>query len=286
MKNLKDIFSKDKLSDISWQKLNKAGPLLLIILILALCWKLASMFWWVVAPPQVMQFDQVALGSQQPQIPNISSFSLFAEQGVVAENDNIKLELQGVMISSPSRNSSAVIKVNETADRFVVGQKLDDSPYHLSEVYWDKVILKTDSGAVKELKFAGLATLNQNLADPNSTANAPVLPQSEASNVNPNNSQNAIGHAIQSLQTDRDEYLKNMGVSTGGGQGYEVTDNTPAALKNKLGLRSGDRIISLNGQAVGQGQTDVQLLEQAKRDGKVKIEIKRGDQVMTIQQSL
>lgn len=286
MMNIKDIFSKDKLSDISWQKLNKAGPLLLILLILALCWKLASMFWWVVAPPQVMQFDQVALGSQQPQIPNISSFSLFAEQGAVAENDNIKLELQGVMISSPSRNSSAVIKVNETADRFVVGQKLDDSPYHLSEVYWDKVILKTDSGAVKELKFAGLATLNQNLADPKSTANAPVLPQSEASNINPNNSQNAIGHAIQSLQTDRDEYLKNMGVSTGGGQGYEVTDNTPAALKNKLGLRSGDRIISLNGQAVGQGQTDVQLLEQAKRDGKVKIEIKRGDQVMTIQQSL
>ncbi|WP_312970438.1 type II secretion system protein N [Acinetobacter gerneri] len=286
MKNLKDIFSKDKFSDISWQKLNKAGPLLLILLILALCWKMASMFWWVVAPPQIMQFDQVALGSQQPLIPNISSFSLFAEQGAVAENDNIKLELQGVMISSPSRNSSAVIKVNETADRFVVGQKLDDSPYHLSEVYWDKVILKTDSGAVKELKFAGLATLNQNLADPNSTANAPVLPQSEASNVNPNNSQNAIGHAIQSLQTDRDEYLKNMGVSTGGGQGYEVTDNTPAALKNKLGLRSGDRIISLNGQAVGQGQTDVQLLEQAKRDGKVKIEIKRGDQVMTIQQSL
>ncbi|MGM7389575.1 PDZ domain-containing protein, partial [Acinetobacter baumannii] len=56
-------------------------------------------------------------------------------------------------------------------------------------------------------------------------------------------------------------------------------------LRNKLGLRPGDRIVSLNGQTVGQGQTDVQLLEQARRAGQVKIEIKRGDQVMTIQQN-
>lgn len=33
-------------------------------------------FWLVIAPPQLMQFDRVELGSQQPQIPNISTFSL------------------------------------------------------------------------------------------------------------------------------------------------------------------------------------------------------------------
>lgn len=88
------------------------------------------------------------------------------------------------------------------------------------------------------------------------------------------------------MNEDRDAYMKNMGVNATSGQGYEVTDQTPAALRNKLGLRAGDRILSLNGQAVGQGQSDVQLLEQAKKDGAVRIEIKRGDQVMTIQQSL
>ena len=45
-------------------------------------------------------------------------------------------------------------------------------------------------------------------------------------------------------------------------------------------------VLQAAAQPVGQGQSDVQLLEQAKREGKVKIEIKRGDQVMTIQQSL
>ena len=101
-----------------------------------------------------------------------------------------------------------------------------------------------------------------------------------------NTSQNALGQAIDRMNENREQYLKNMGVNTNSGQGYEVTEQTPAALRNKLGLRSGDRILSLNGQSVGQGQSDVQLLEQAKREGKVKIEIKRGDQVMTIQQSL
>jgi len=42
--------------------------------------------------------------------------------------------------------------------------------------------------------------------------------------------------------------------------------------------------MSLNGQAVGQGQSEAQLLEQARREGQVKLEIKRGDQVMTVQQ--
>ncbi|SPL71809.1 type II secretion system protein N [Acinetobacter stercoris] len=278
---------KEKLSDISWQKLDRVAPIVLIILILALCWKLASMFWWIVAPPQVMKFDQVALGSQQPQVPNISSFSLFQEQAATeSQDDNINFALQGVVVAYPSQNSSAVIKVNETADNYVIGQKLDSTSYQLAEVYWDKVILKNDSGATKELKFAKLETLNQNLSQPEQTNQSSPSSVPPASAPGTSSDKNALGQAIQKMQQDRDQYLKNMGVNTAGGQGYEVTDNTPAALRNKLGLRSGDRIISLNGQPVGQGQTDVQLLEQAKRDGKVKIEIKRGDQVMTIQQSL
>src|SRR5690606_31553770 len=100
----------------------------------------------------------------------------------------------------------------------------------------------------------------------------------------PSQEQNALGQAVQKIQEDRDQYLKDMGVNAASG-GYEVTARTPAALRSKLGLQPGDRIMSLNGQAVGQGQSDAQLLEQARREGQVKIEIKRGDQVMTIQQN-
>ena len=75
-----------------------------------------------------------------------------------------------------------------------------------------------------------------------------------------------------------------MGVSATAGGSFEVTARTPVALRNKLGLQPGDRIMSLNGQTVGQGQTEAQLLEQARHEGQVRLEIKRGDQVMTVQQ--
>lgn len=285
---------KDRFENISWKKTEQLAPVVLFVLILALCWKLASIFWWVLAPPQVMQPEQVSLGSQQVQVPNISGFSLFNEVGSGATaDDSIPMQLQGVMVAYPSRASSAVIKVKEVADRYAVGDTLEGTSYQLSEVYWDHVVLSQNGNNSKELRFNKLESLYQPIpqrADGQSqSSSAPAPsgnPESTAAVPPQSSSQNALGQAIDRMNENREQYLKNMGVSTSGGQGYEVTDQTPAALRNKLGLRSGDRILSLNGQSVGQGQSDVQLLEQAKREGKVKIEIKRGDQVMTIQQSL
>lgn len=275
---------REQLEKIQWQKIDRTAPLVLLLLILVLCWKLAAMLWWVIAPPQLMQPEQVTMGSKQLQVPNISSFALFYEAGADtnSSNDNIDMHLQGVMVASPSRNSTAVIKVGETAERYIIGQLVNGTAYRLAAVYWDNVVLKNNSGSTKVLKFSGITNLYQ--PQPNQET------QTQSSNPPPivaePGSKSAIGQAIEQMSDDREEYLKKMGVNTGGGQGYEVTEQTPAALRNKLGLRPGDRILSLNGKSVGQGQSDVQLLEQAKREGQVKIEIKRGDQVMTFQQSL
>ncbi|WP_374990767.1 type II secretion system protein N [Acinetobacter rudis] len=275
---------REQLEKIQWQKIDRTAPLVLLLFILVLCWKLAAMLWWVIAPPQLMQPEQVIMGSKQLQVPNISSFALFYEAGADtnSSNDNIDMHLQGVMVASLSRNSTAVIKVGETAERYIIGQLVDGTAYRLAAVYWDNVVLKNNSGSTKVLKFSGITNLYQ--PQPNQET------QTQSSNPPPivaePGSKSAIGQAIEQMSDDREEYLKKMGVNTGGGQGYEVTEQTPAALRNKLGLRPGDRILSLNGKSVGQGQSDVQLLEQAKREGQVKIEIQRGDQVMTFQQSL
>lgn len=274
-----------QLNNIQWSRIDRVSPLVLFVLILALCWKLASIFWWLLAPPQVIQPEQVVLGSKQTQVPNISSFSLFYEAGSTATqaNDSLPMQLQGVMVAQPSRLSSAVIKVNETAERYVVGQMIEGSSYQLAEVHWNHVLLKQNNGSTRELKFNGIENLYQPL-EPQQNNSAPMnhaAPVEQAQTQ-----QSVLGQAIEQIGEDREEYLKKMGVNTAGGEGYEVTDQTPTALRSKLGLRPGDRIMSLNGQSVGQGQNDAQLLEQAKREGKVKIEIKRGDQTMTIQQSL
>ncbi|MEK5794187.1 PDZ domain-containing protein, partial [Acinetobacter nosocomialis] len=131
------------------------------------------------------------------------------------------------------------------------------------EVYWDHVILRQSNGAVQEVRFKGLENgLYQPIVPPTQTT--PTTPTAPAATQGPNT---MIGQAIQQMQQNRDQYLQNMGVSAANGSGYEVTDHTPSALRNTLGLRPGDRILSVNGQAVGQGQNDVQLLEQVKREG-------------------
>lgn len=272
-----------KVQQFRWQQLDKSSALILALLILWLCWKLASLFWWVIAPPQPMQFDRVELGSQQAQVPNISAFALFNEPAATTAQDDINLELQGVLLGYPSYLSSAVIKLNDTAERYRIGETVGSTSYQLAEVYWDHVILKQGNGATKEVKFKGLDNgLYQPIAPVlNSNNNTPP----PAAAPTQNSSQSALGQAIQQMQDNREQYLKNMGVSGGGSDGYEISDRTPTNLKNTLGLRSGDRILSINGQTVGQGLSEVQLLEQVRREGHAKIEIKRGDQVMTIQQS-
>jgi general secretion pathway protein C len=271
-----------KLQQFRWQQFDKTSAFILTLLILWLCWKLASLFWLVVAPPQPMQFDRVALGSQQAQVPNISSFALFNEPATTTAQDNVNVELQGVLLGYPSYLSSAVIKLNDTAERYRVGETIGSTSYQLAEVYWDHVILKQDNGATREVKFKGL---DNGLYQPIAPVLNPQAATPQTSAPAQNSSQSALGQAIQQMQENREQYLKNMGVSGGGSDGYEISDRTPTNLKNTLGLRSGDRILSINGQTVGQGLSEVQLLEQVRREGHAKIEIKRGDQVMTIQQS-
>ncbi|MNG48182.1 hypothetical protein D3C78_28340 [compost metagenome] len=273
----------EKIQQLNWKQADRAAPILLILLILYLCWKLASIFWLLVAPPQVMQVEPIALGSQQAQVPNIAAFALFQEVGgTTAADESANLLLQGVMVGYPSQFSSAVIKMNEVADRYRVGENIANTSYQLAEVYWDRVLLRQNNGTTRELKFKGIENgLDQSIVQP--VANASSSSNNQVTQMPQSQEQNALGQAVQKIQQDREQYLKDMGVNAGG-EGYEVTSRTPTALRSKLGLQPGDRIMSLNGQAVGQGQSDAQLLEQARREGQVKIEIKRGDQVMTIQQ--
>ena len=280
--------SLNDLKNIELKQIDRAAPVVLLLLILYLCWKLAALFWLLIAPPQAMQLDRVELGSQQAQIPNIGAFSLFQEVGQsVGAIETTNIILQGVVVASPSYNSSAVLKINDQVDRYRVGEMLANSGFELAEVYWDRVILRRSTGATQEILFKGLENgLNQPIVPETSASSSsiPAMPSNSGMPEQPS-PQNEIGRAIQQMQENKDQYLQNMGVSAADGS-YEVTSRTPAALRNRLGLRPGDRILSLNGQTLSQGQTEAQLLEQARREGQVKLEIKRGDQVMTIQQDL
>lgn len=274
MRNWRDRLPVDKLDQLA--------PAILVLLLIYLCWKVATLFWLVVAPMQAMQFERVTLGSQQQSVPNISHFALFRSHQAPAAISNLNLSLHGVVVASPSQFSSAVIKANNVAERYRVGEYIADTNYQLAEVYWDKVILRTSSGTSEILKMAAMESLNQDLSfNAQKTA-----PSQTTSPIQPATTEQAMGNAVQQLQENREQYLKNMGADTDGGEGYQVSARTPLVLRRKLGLQPGDRVLSLNGQRLAAGQNEAQLLEQARQSGQVRLEIQRGDQVITIQQDL
>lgn len=264
------------LAKLRLNQLDKLAPLVFFVLMVWLCWRLASLLWWFVAPPQTPVIQPVVLGSQQPVMPDIIRFSLFEEQGQNPQaqvQSNVPLKLEGVMVASPRYLSSAVVRIDNQVDRYRIGDKIVETGLEVADVFWDHIVLRNASGQTQELKFGAEST----------TAN---LVNNVAENVaiQQNGNQQAINGAIQGLQQDREQYLNQMGVSAGQ-NGLEITDKTPAAIRSRLGLRSGDRIVSVNGQQITAGINESQLLEQIKTTGQAKIEIQRGDQTMTIQQN-
>lgn len=124
---------------------------------------------------------------------------------------------------------------------------IEGSSYALSEVHWDRAILRSQSGAVRELAFKGI----ENGLDQPIAPGSPNVQQD--SSQQGGQTQNAIGQAVQRIQENREQYLQEMGVSPSAGGGFEITARTPAGLRNKLGLQPGDRIMSLNGRSCGPG---------------------------------
>ena len=246
----------DKFKNLNFQQFDRLAPILLVIGILYLCWRLASLLWLWVAPPQPVQFQNVVMGSKQPSIPNITSFSLFPEKANVGEDGNVQLSLHGVMLGSSSHLSSAVIKADEFSDRYRVGEQIVGTAFSLSEVYWDRVVLRHQRGEVRELKFD--SGIENGLYQPIKPSNEESLPTRTESNTPVTQNQN----------------------------GYEVTSQTPSGLRSQLGLQLGDRIISLNGQSITSGVSETQLLEQAMKAGRAKLEVSRGDRIEIIEREL
>lgn len=101
------------------------------------------------------------------------------------------------------------------------------------------MILRKSSGATQEILFKGLENgLNQPIVPDTSAASSNSMPPTHTESDMPEqpSPQSEINRAIQQMQENKDQYLQNMGVSAAEG-GYEVTSRTPAALRNRLGLR-------------------------------------------------
>lgn len=233
------------------------------------------------------------------------------------------IKVLGVTVANPARLSFAILNAGGKTQSVRVGDPIGDTDYKLFAVHADHIVLLAANGQQIEVKFGEPFDLDQSdairakqseagsnsllppppsLSDAMSANTAPSGdpdhererddPSEPASSNNPvaaapseTGARKALTGAINNLEQNPAAYLSQMGVAATG-EGYLVTDGTPAGLKSRLGLQTGDRVVSVNGQNVGVSpQQDAELLKQVRQSGNAQIQVQRGDQVITVRQS-
>lgn len=290
------------------ETLNRFSGWLLLAAISWLCWTAARLLWLLLAAPAPPELPILPLqDSAVPATDHSSLFAIFADPtpAAAAVQPPPNVALKGVLIAIPESLSSALLDVNGEVKNYRIGDSLEDSGYTLVAVDWNAVIIAdaadqqtvismADALPLDQRGLAEGAVSNQRLPNNNRLPAAPPALQSEstldddsaegADTSDTNDPTSAIDEAVTALQENPASYLSRMGVMASG-EGYQVTSAMPAGMRNRLGLDPGDKVLSVNGQNVGNSPAqDADLLQQVQQAGEAQIEVQRGEQVITIRQ--
>ncbi len=289
--------------------LNRFSGWLLLLALGWLAWTAARLLWLILAPPTAPALPIQALQNNTASTADYSSlFAIFAdpELATAAAQPPPNVALKGVLLAIPSSLSSALLDVNGEVKNYRIGDELQASGYTLIAVDWDSVIIADAADKQSVISMADAMPLdqgsmaaggmsNQRLPEgspmPSTMPQAMALPNALDTNESVDsvnsptaNPISAIDEAVTALQDSPASYLSRMGVMASG-EGYQVTAAMPAEVRNRLGLEPGDRVLTVNGQSVGNDPTqDAGVLKQVQQTGEAQIEVKRGDQVITIRQ--
>lgn len=285
--------------------LNRFSGWLLLLAIGWLCWTAARLLWLLLAAPLAPALPLAPLKNTSTSGKDYSSlFAIFADPDPIAAvvQPPPNISLKGVLLAIPDSMSSALLDVDGEVKNYRIGDPLKDSDYTLIAVDWNEIIIAdaNDKQTVismpkampldQSAMMAG-AVSNQRLPNsdtlpivPQSAQNPDMEPTAASSGSDESSPQSAIEEAVTALQDNPASYLSRMGVMASG-ESYQVTAAMPAKLRNRLGLEPGDKVLTVNGQSVGNNPAqDAGLLQQVQQTGEAQIEVQRGDQVITIRQ--
>lgn len=185
---------------------------------------------------------------------------------------SLNLVLAGVIASGAG--GYALISVNgQPQEPFAVGQTITGSAV-LQAVYPDRVVIRRN-GALESLLLEG-ADNSQPLAQ------APTLPVGRAAGApgevvrETGVNQYAVAREQLAAHMRTPDFLKQATLVPAGGGGFLVRQMQAGSLYEKLGLRAGDVIKSVNGQPVNSAEDAIRLYQQMSSISAVQLEITRG----------
>jgi len=283
-----------------WQKwtlvLGKSALTLLIT------YQMAVVSWMVIAPAPVV-LKAPSKGQQNQPIAAVSGTArhhLFGiasnqpapkpkPQQVDAPVTRLRLSLLGVTESSTPEYSSAIIAQQGRAGEFFrIGDTVQGRTV-LQAVYQDRVMLDT-SGKLEVLKFdevknsgvSAQAVSQRPSRSSTSRSSSRGSLKDRFSKVR--SASEAVDVVTSEVGDDPLKALNRMGLEPqGGGSGYRVSARSP--LK-QFQLKTGDVVLSLNGQTLGDPSSDQSLLSSLGSADEVRIEVQRGNRRFTVNHRL
>ena len=267
------------------------------LIVVAIAWVVADTAMFLLAGPAEVPAASLEPGDAVPeeQFPafEIASWELFGSAEDDAGNGDaasaateglattgLSLVLVGVFVADESQASAALVaQPNRKAKRYRIGDRLPGRAI-LEAVYRDRVVIRR--GGVRELirfpepkeRFAVASRSEDDLAASSATPAAASSPAPLPSGSSP-----PPRSRPPMPEGDPASILYDAGltpVKPGAAEGYALGELAANPVLRQAGLRPGDRILSVNGRAVGNVELDQAEFESVMAAGTARIEVQRG----------
>jgi len=251
-------------------------------MLLLLTASLAQWTWLMVKPslPPLM----IAAPSPAPAANTFSPESLLAAHlfGQASQElsggrlDNLPLSSLNLVLTGVIAAASggyALISVNgQSEEPFVIGQTITAGAV-LQAVYPDRVVIQRN-GALESLMLEGAD--KSGLEQSGAPVRAYAAPAAPANVVQETSGNHYVVERDQlAAQMRTPDFLRQATMVPAASGGFQVKQLQPGSLYEKLGLRNGDIIKSVNGQPVNSADDAIRLYEQMANVASIQVEVLR-----------
>ncbi|GEM_PF-135702 len=289
---------KQRLQDTAfWLRLVRwILPFALVVLVAAL---LADTAWlWAYGPsdpvprdPELPRLEETESGASTETIryQQVRDWALFGtwedqqgggtgDQPVDAPETRLQLKLLGVFQTGEQGQSPGAI-IAEQGDNgklYRVGDRLPGNA-RLEQVHADRVILRRQ-GQLETLKLESPSLDGGVQAVERSGEQQRSGGRRDGSNESRDGDSPAMSGDVEQ---QRERIIRGLGLESSN-EGYVIGESAPAQLLDRVGLKPGDVVVSVNGHNVGQKKADLAALKEYHDKGSARVVIQRGSQRFTV----
>lgn len=289
--------------NVHWSEHKAVDPSLMVLkwlLSFVLAYQAAVLTWAIIDSPQLVLPEPSKAGGQSVvsgKSHDMAQWHLFGEADEVVQDvqeeinapkTRLRLMLLGVFTAADKSQSSAIIaEQGRDGEFFKVGDRVQGRT-RLSQVYEDKVILD-NSGKLETLTFEDsnklAAGITQSTSKPKETTTKRSVRKRGGDFKKAlrkiKTPDQFVDFAKEQLE-DPQKALNDIGLKSSG-DGYILTNS--ATMLMSLGMKPGDKLISVNGHSLGDPEQDKTIIDEVRDSGNASIVIERGSRRMTINHS-